>query len=48
MIKVDYVLLNVCFHLLAVSVNIRLLVVSVENRRDSHISPEKWFRSSAR
>lgn len=46
-IKVEYVLLNVCFHLLVVLVNIRLPVVSLENRRDSQISTEKQFRSTA-
>lgn len=38
-IKVEYVLINVCFHLLVVLANSRrVLVVSLENnRRDPHI-----------
>lgn len=48
-IKVEYVLINVCFHLLVVSVTIRrFLVVSLESRRDSQSPSEKQLRSTAR
>lgn len=48
-IKVEYALINVCFHLLVVLASMgRFLVASLDNkRRDSQISPEKQLRSMA-